>query len=283
MGAGETILEAVYAGYFARATIRVYEDHCYYQKEYQPASCTEDGYIISACSFCGDEKREILPAYGHSIPELTVDTPNTATQPGVGHGFCQYCQRTVTVEIPPVFIDTQPKAYYAIPLDYCYEQGLVNGITATTFGPKVNLTRAMMVTLLYRMEGTPAVTGTCQFTDVEPGAFYYDAVLWGQENGIVQGTSDTKYSPKMNITREQLITFLYRYAQQKGMDTSIAGDLTAFTDADRIQPYAKDAMLWAVGVRLIQGITETTLAPAGTALRSQAVTFLYRFAGLQEA
>ncbi|MBS6833102.1 MAG: S-layer homology domain-containing protein, partial [Clostridiales bacterium] len=152
----------------------------------------------------------------------------------------------------------------------CYEQGLVNGITATTFGPKVNLTRAMMVTLLYRMEGTPAVTGTCQFTDVEPGAFYYDAVLWGQENGIVQGTSDTKFSPKMNITREQLITFLYRYAQQKGMDTSIAGDLTAFTDADRIQPYAKDAMVWAVGVRLIQGITETTLAPAGTALRSQA-------------
>ena len=283
VGAGETILEAVYAGYFARATIRVYEDHCYYQKEYQPASCTEDGYIISACSFCGDEKREILPAYGHSIPELTVDPPNTATQPGVGHGFCQYCQRTVTVEIPPVFIDTQPKAYYAIPLDYCYEQGLVNGITATTFGPKVNLTRAMMVTLLYRMEGTPAVTGTCQFTDVEPGAFYYDAVLWGQENGIVQGTSDTKFSPKMNITREQLITFLYRYAQQKGMDTSIAGDLTAFTDADRIQPYAKDAMVWAVGVRLIQGITETTLAPAGTALRSQAVTFLYRFAGLQEA
>lgn len=94
---------------------------------------------------------------------------------------------------------------------------------------------------------------------MEPGAFYYDAVLWGQENGIVQGTSDTKFSPKMNITREQLITFLYRYAQQKGMDTSIAGDLTAFTDADRIQPYAKDAMLWAVGVRLIQGITETTL------------------------
>lgn len=282
VGTGETTLEATYAGYFSRVQVRVYEDP-YYYKEEKPSSCTEDGYIIYACEFCGEEKKEIVPAYGHLIPEMVVDTPNTATQPGLGHGECYYCQRMATVEIPPVFTDTKPDAYYALPLDYCYEEGLINGMTDTTFGPTVNLTRAMMVTLLYRMEGAPAVAGTCRFTDVKSGTFYYNAVLWAQENGIVKGTSDTTFSPKLDITREQLVTLLYRYAQQKGIDVSTAGDMKGFTDVDQIHFYAKEAMVWAVGTGLIKGTTETTLKPSGTALRSQAVTFLYRFTTLRDA
>ena len=155
--------------------------------------------------------------------------------------------------------------------------GLMNG-TGDGFSPNTNITRAQLVTVLYRMAGEPEVTGENPFTDVPDGQWYTDAVLWAAENNITDGTSETTFSPNDALTREQMATFFYRFANfEAGEPIEVTGDLSGYTDADLVADYAVDAMTWAVGEGVISGIGNNTLAPDNTASRAQMATVLTRY------
>lgn len=158
-----------------------------------------------------------------------------------------------------------------------YEKGMMAGTAADVFAPNATTTRAMIVTILYRLEGSPAVTGTSAFVDVPAGQWYTDAVNWAAANQIVKGTSATTFAPNDSITREQMAAILYRYAQYKGYDVTKKADLSGYSDNGQVSAYAKDALAWANAAKLINGVTNTTLAPQGNATRAQVSAILHRF------
>lgn len=160
---------------------------------------------------------------------------------------------------------------------YVYEKGMMTGTAADVFAPNATTTRAMIVTILYRLEGSPAVTGTSAFVDVPAGQWYTDAVNWAAANQIVKGTSATTFAPNDSITREQMAAILYRYAQYKGYDVTKKADLSGYSDNGQVSAYAKDALAWANAAKLINGVTNTTLAPQGNATRAQVSAILHRF------
>ncbi len=189
-------------------------------------------------------------------------------------------QVTVTVtfaEAPLPFPDVAEGDWFYDTVRYAYETGLMDGVGDSLFAPNSETTRAQLVTILYRLEGEPEVSGTSGFTDVEAGTWYTDAVAWAAANGIVNGVSETEFAPGKDITREQLATILFRYAEAKGYDVSARADLSAYTDADQIQSYAAESVAWAVAEGLIQGFEDNTLRPAGNATRAQIATILMRF------
>ena len=138
------------------------------------------------------------------------------------------------------------------------------------------MTRAMLVTVLYRLEGEPTVTGRSSFTDVRSGAYYEKAVIWAAANGNVTGTDSTSFSPDAKVTREQLAAILYRYAQYRKLDTDASAKLNSFTDADSVSAYASEALGWAVSEGLIIGASGK-LMPKGDATRAQVAAILHRF------
>lgn len=160
---------------------------------------------------------------------------------------------------------------------YVYRRGLMNGTGPGSFSPDGSTTRSMIVAILYRMEGSPAVAPG-NFADVPDGLYYAPAVAWASANGIVNGYSDGTFRPGAAITREQLAAFLYRYARYRGGDVSGRADLTAYGDAAGIAGYAVEAMAWANAAGLVNGTSRTTLSPRGTATRAQAAVILTRFA-----
>lgn len=167
--------------------------------------------------------------------------------------------------------------WFARDVIYVTLTGLMNG-TGDGFSPNNNINRAQLVTVLYRMAGQPEVTGENPFTDVPDGQWYTDAVLWAAENGITDGTSETTFSPNDALTREQMATFLYRFADFETEEPiEVTGDLSGYTDADLVADYAVDAMTWAVGEGVISGIGNNTLAPDNTASRAQMATVLTRY------
>ena len=173
--------------------------------------------------------------------------------------------------------DVKAGDWYANAVNYVTLTGLMNG-TGDGFSPNLAINRGMMVTVLYRMAGSPEVTAENPFTDVPADTWYTDAVIWASENDITAGTSETTFSPTNSLTREQLATFFYRFADFENPDPiEITGDLTGFTDADQVASYATDAMKWAIGEGLISGTTETTLSPKATATRAQVATILMRY------
>ena len=173
--------------------------------------------------------------------------------------------------------DVKAGDWYANAVNYVTLTGLMNG-TGDGFSPNLAINRGMMVTVLYRMAGSPEVTAENPFTDVPADTWYTDAVIWASENGITAGTSETTFSPTNSLTREQLATFFYRFADFENPDPiEITGDLTGFTDAGQVASYATDAMKWAIGEGLISGTTETTLSPTATATRAQVATSLMRY------
>ena len=189
-------------------------------------------------------------------------------------------QVTVTVtfaEAPLPFPDVAEGDWFYDAVRYAYENGLMDGVGDNLFAPNSETTRAQLVTILYRLEGEPEVSGTSGFTDVEAGTWYTDAVAWAAANGIVNGVSETEFAPGKDITREQLATILFRYAEAKGYDVSARADLSAYPDADQIQSYATESVAWAVAEGLIQGFEDNTLRPAGNATRAQIATILMRF------
>ena len=175
------------------------------------------------------------------------------------------------------FADVAADAWYADAVQYVYENGMMSGTSETTFSPDLTTTRGMIVTILYRLENEPTVTGTTAFTDVAADQYYANAVAWAAQNGIVSGIDATTFAPNNAITREQMAAILYRYAQFKGYDVSAKADLSVYTDAAQVSTYATDAMAWANGAQLITGTSQATLTPAGNATRAQVATILMRF------
>ena len=209
----------------------------------------------------------------------------------------KYTQLTVTVEdfnrqegvhlqLPVVeagdatlpFTDVQEGLWYYDAVKYVYAQGLFQGVTDTTFGPNYPMSRAMFVTVLGRMAGVAEdYPGETRFTDVKADRYYAGYVAWAVENGIVLGTSETTFSPNASVTREQMVTMLYRYANYLGMDTTGSGDaLNQFPDASDVSTWAEAAMAWATDRGIING-TEKGLLPRATATRAQCAQIWMKF------
>ena len=175
------------------------------------------------------------------------------------------------------FTDVSEKDWFYGDVMFVYENGLMLGTSKTLFSPYGTATRGMMATILWRMEGSPAPKGKNSFTDVEAGKWYADAITWTAENGIFAGYGKDKFGPDDPITREQLAAIFYRYADYKGYDLTVKGNLDKFKDADKITDYAKTAMQWAVGSGLMKGKSGNLLDPQGTATRAEIAAMLHRF------
>ena len=175
------------------------------------------------------------------------------------------------------FTDVSEKDWFYGDVMFVYENGLMLGTSKTLFSPHGTVMRGMMATILWRMEGSPVPKGKNSFTDVEAGKWYADAITWTTENGIFAGYGKDKFGPDDPITREQLAAIFYRYADYKGYDLTVKGDLDKFKDADKITDYAKTAMQWAVGSGLVKGKSGNLLDPQGTATRAEIAAMLHRF------
>jgi len=235
----------------------------------KPATCTETGLTAGEhCTRC-DYKlaQEVVPALGHTFVDgvcTTCGAQDPTPKPCDGGKDCP-CY---------AFTDVNARDWYHGAADYTVENKLMNGVGGGRFAPNDPMTRAMLVTVLWRYEGSPKA-GASDFRDLTAD-WYKDAVAWAAANGIVNGVGNGRFDPNGSITREQMAAILYRYATQKGFDTSKRGDLGIFPDASRISAYAKEPVAWAVGAGLIGG-ADGKLMPQGNASRAQVATILMRF------
>ncbi len=178
---------------------------------------------------------------------------------------------------PGGFTDVAASSWYVQAVDYVTRSGLMSGTSTGVFSPDNAMTRAMLVTVLWRAEGQPTASTSASFKDVASNSWYSSAVAWAVENGIVNGTSATTFSPDKSITRQEIAAILQRYAKYKGVDVTQTADLSAYTDNASVASWASDAMAWAVNKGVITGATSTTLAPAANATRAQVATMLMRY------
>ena len=203
-------------------------------------------------------------------------TPPSQPETPVVPGGEEEPEKPVETEVPFTDIDHWAKEY----IETAYTAGLIKGTSETTFSPEANITRGSFITLLYRLNGSPAVTGENPFTDVVEGEYYADAVIWAYTNGIVNGKTATEFAPNGDITRQELATMLMRYAKFTGESVEASGDISAFADADEVADWAMDAVKWAVAEKILGGRGAGTLAPQDITKRAEAATILVRFAGL---
>ncbi len=230
-------------------------------------------------------KEDIAVIYGHSNTEIRNAKKATCTEDGyTGDTYCVDCGKLlIEGEIIPAycpsmeFSDLEMNQWYHQYIDYVLETGLMEGIGDGKFAPNANMTRAQLVTVLYRMAGEPAVELTDVFQDVREDDWFSEAVSWAYANGITQGMTESLFAPHASVTREQMVTFFARYAVLSGVEMEAEGDLSDFTDAAAVSEYAEDAMIWAVENGLILGMDNGTIAPKGTATRAQVAAILMRY------
>ncbi len=229
----------------------------------------DEGYALSTLT--------VTDRFGDAV-QVTENADGTYTFP-MPNGQVTVTATFVETEEPvdEPFVDVAEGDWFYDAVVYAYQNELMDGVGGNRFAPNSETTRAQLVTILYRLEGQPAVSGDLPFTDVESGTWYTDAILWAAQNNIVNGVSDTEFAPGDDLTRQQLVTILYRYAEAKGYDVSASADLSGYPDADQVQDYAQPAMAWAVAENIIQGMEDGTLKPAGNASRAQIATILMRF------
>lgn len=175
------------------------------------------------------------------------------------------------------FCDVDKNSWYGDAVDYVYNKGLMSGVSAEVFSPDANMSRAMLVTVLYSMAGKPSVNATEPFADVGASDWYYKPVVWAYKNGIVAGTSANSFSPNSNITREQMVAIFAKYAAYKGLKTPASANINGYIDRYSISSYATDAFKWAVGAGIISGTSSTTLGPQGNATRAQCAVIIRQF------
>ena len=267
-------------------------------------TCTDGGYDLYTCSGCGaTERRTLTDAAGHKWDGGTVTTAPTETTPGVRTYTCTVCGDIREETIPATGASTctggpscpsyglhdvaGPDYWAHKGIDYCVRNRLMNGVGAGTFSPDTACTRAQIVKILYNLSGnqTDYSYYYLPFTDVAPGAWYYNAVAWAYYNDVTSGTSATMFTPNAAITRQQLVTFLYRYTVKYAPEfTGNAAPISAFPDADSVANWAYAAMSWAVGNGLIQGNAHDNgldyLDPNGSATRAQTATIIMRYCQL---
>ena len=175
------------------------------------------------------------------------------------------------------FNDVRKTDWFYESVQYVCTHGIMNGSGANSFAPQDKTTRGMVVTMLYRYEGSPLASAQCPFQDVAAGKYYRNAVVWAAENQIVGGLGGNRFGPDEAVTREQLAAILYRYATYKGYDTQKSAALTKYTDSNAVGSYAVRAMKWAVAEGLLSGVSTTELQPKGFAIRAQVAAILMRF------
>ena len=261
----------------------------------------DDGDIGEGGSVTADSKRAargdtivltVSPDEGYVLEQLTVKN-GSGTElklTDMGDGKFSFTMPAGDVSVLASFVkeqaqeavlpftDVEEGAWYYDAVAYIYDKGMMTGVTDTTFEPDATTTRGMIVTMLYRLEGEPAVDNAAAFADVAAGAWYEKAVAWASQNGIVNGYGDDLFGPNDAITREQMAAILFRYAQYKGLEAvTLEENLGAFEDAGQIGEYAVQALNWAVGQHLITGVTDTTLEPQSSATRAQVATILMRY------
>jgi hypothetical protein len=246
-------------------------------------TCTEAGVETRTCSVCGTTETRPVAALGHNWDAGKVTTEPTETTTGIITYTCTRCDATKTEELPlkecpsKKFTDVITTKWYHVYVDYVVEKGYLSGTTETTFSPDNVTTRGMLVTILYRIAGTPSVEGYANpFTDVKTGDYYEKAVKWAYKNEYVKGITETTFAPNAAVTREQMVMILYRYYNGQKVSKDM---LSTFSDRDRVSEYAKEAMNWAVYHGIVSGIAsgtgDTLLAPKGKATRAQFSTILY--------
>ena len=215
------------------------------------------------------------------------DAPNRTE---VTYTYLQQNEKTGTAEEPveiqtetlelrclsEAFTDLDTNQWYHQGVDYVLEQGLMIGMGNAQFAPNGTMTRGQLMTVLYRMAGEPETEGETPFADVKDGQYYAEPIAWAYEAGIAKGMTPTAFAPNAPVTREQMVTFLARYAQLQGVDTSSSTE-PDFTDAGSVSVYAQEAMAWAVETGLVQGMGNGKLDPKGPATRAQMATVLMRF------
>lgn len=268
----------------------VYEGckHEHVKENIVPATCTESGSKTVVCEDCGETiSTEVIPATGHSFGEWTVTKEATCFEDGEETRTCSVCKYVETRPIfansdncpSKAFSDLDAKAWYHEGVDYALTNGLMNGVGGGKFEPDGQLTRAQLVTVLYRAAGEPDTGKQVNpFTDVADDAWYTKAVIWAANNGIVNGVAKNVFAPDDSIPREQIATMLYRYA---GAEAAKEDKLSAFPDAAKTSDWAKEALNWAVASGLINGVADAngtaSLEPQSTATRAQIATILMRW------
>lgn len=270
-----------------------------------PATCGEAGRVDTICSNCGEvvSTKEIPATGAHTWDNGTVTIAPTETTPGVRTYTCTVCGQTKNEIIPATggssvcpggpscpsygFSDVAgPNDWSHEGIDYCVRRSLMVGTGAGTFSPGMNCSRAQIVQILYNLSGDKTDYGNyyLPFTDVAPGAWYYDAVAWAYFNNVVSGTSETTFAPNDVITREQMAVILYGYTAEFAPEfTGNAASLNTFPDAGSVANWAYAAMSWAVGNGLISGMGSggvSYLAPQGSATRAQASAIIMRYCQL---
>lgn len=256
------------------------------------ATCCSAGTAINTCTRCGAVwQSDETPALGHNWDAGTVTRAATAASDGLMTYTCKRCgeKKTETITAsgtcsggstcPGHKFTDMPSGWAHAGLDFCIECGLLSGTSATKISPNTKMTRAMLVAVLYRLEGSPAVSGSSNFTDVPKNSWYYNAVLWGTGCGVVSGTGGKTFSPNGYVTREQIATILYRYAIYKNYDFSGKTSIDGYPDSSKVSAFAKNGMQWAVAMGLISGKasgSKTYLAPLDSATRAEVASILMR-------
>ena len=249
-------------------------------------TCEEDGLEARTCG-CGETETRPISALGHSYVLVNVREA-TCTEDGyTGDMVCERCGDVLSRgEVIPAscpcdsFVDLDNNRWYHEGVDYVLTQGLMVGVETNRFAPDAALTRGQLVTVLYRLAGTPEAGEDTPFTDVAQGRYYTKAVAWAYEAGIAKGMMGSQFAPNTPATREQLVTFLARYTLWNGGEVEATGSLANFTDLDQLSAYATDSMGWAVAQGLIQGLDGNRLAPKSPATRAQLATILDRMSKL---
>lgn len=249
--------------------------------------CTTFGYTVRSCKNCDEHVViDFVQPLGH---KEVVENARAATCTETGYSGDLVCERCGAMlregeEIPldlencktATFTDLTLESWYHKATDFVLEHGYMVGTNDGKFAPDAALTRAQLVTILYRMNDCPTVTKTCEFTDVVAGSYYEKATIWAAENGITNGIGQQSFAPNLVVNREQAVTFFARYAKYLGKDTSAVESLEQFEDADEVSAYAKDAVAWAVQTDLLCGTSNNRLAPKETATRVQAAALIQR-------
>ena len=238
--------------------------------KYYTNSARDGDYHVSTLTY-------LPPAGFNGIAALPIHTVTRSGKTANGNLTINVRSKTVS----DTFTDVNPNTcgtWAGDAVDFAYDFGLVNGTGTNTFAPGASMTRAMLVTVLYRAAGSPKVPVTTRFTDLNSGSYYYDAVVWANAMGIVAGTSDTTFSPDTPVSRQQIAVILYRYATLTGQtDGSRGANLNTFSDRRLVADYASQGVRWAVGKGIITGTTATTLSPQDPATRAQVVVILHRY------
>ena len=213
----------------------------------------------------------------------TVRSTNSRVSTQGGREACALKAADVTLTLAGTgmrpserFGDVPAGAWYSDAVDFVVRRGLFSGTGEDTFSPEANMTRAMLVTVLWRWEGKPQTDAENRFRDVKSGAWYTDAVRWASAQGIVTGYDEQTFGPDDSVTRQQMAAILCRWAGSRGYATGESGELSGYRDKDEIAPWALTAMGWACGAGLITGRTADTLSPNGTATRAEVATVFTR-------